>query len=104
MDADLCPYCDANLDESPPRHEQGYLYGLECSACPPDQRRSIVLPRSERVQEIDCPFCGDRKAPAEAHPDVLVVKELTYEVCTACGERCGVASARRLIDRSEATM
>jgi transcription elongation factor Elf1 len=104
MDAELCPACGADLDEVSPVHETGYLYGLECSRCPASTRRSIVLPRRERVSELTCPFCGDRKADAEHHPDVLVVKEMIYEVCTSCGERCGVFSARRLIDRSEMTM
>jgi len=104
MDQELCPACGADLDETPPRHERGFLYGLECSACPPGRRRSIILPRTERVAEIDCPFCGDRKVPADEHPDVLVVKELVYEVCEACGERCGVFSARRLVDRSQMAM
>jgi hypothetical protein len=104
MDADRCPACDVDLDEVPPEHEKGYLYGMECSRCPPQSRRSIVLPRTERVAELSCPFCGDRKAPADEHPDVLVVKEMIYEVCSSCGERCGVFSARRLIDRSAMTM
>jgi anaerobic selenocysteine-containing dehydrogenase len=42
--------------------------------------------------------CGAAIAPAEAHPDVLVVKEMTYEVCPACGARCGVAAVRKLRD------
>ena len=104
MDADLCPACGVDLDEVPPLRETGYLYGLECSRCPKETRRSIVMPRAQRVAELACPYCGDRKAPAEQHPDVLVVKEMVYEVCSACGERCGVFSARRLIDRSEMTM
>jgi hypothetical protein len=104
MDAELCPSCGVDLDEVPPRHETGFLYGLECSRCPRATRQSLVLPRASRVTELTCPFCGDRKAPAEKHPDVLVVKELVYEVCSSCGERCGVYSARRLIDRSDMTM
>jgi len=104
MGPDLCPNCDADLDENPPRLEKGYLYGIECARCPREVRRSLILPRAERVTELDCPICGDRKAPADHHPDVLVVKELVYEVCAVCGERCGVYSARRLIDRSEMTM
>ncbi|HSM94388.1 MAG TPA: hypothetical protein VLT47_16055 [Anaeromyxobacteraceae bacterium] len=104
MDEERCPACGVDLDEAPPDHETGYLYGIECSRCPPAQRRSVILPRKQRVTEIDCPICGDRKAPADQHPDVLVVKEMVYEVCSACGERCGVFSARRLIDRSEMTM
>jgi hypothetical protein len=104
MAEDRCPSCDVDLDEEPPRHETGYLYGLECRRCPPDRRRSLVLPRAARVSELTCPDCGDRKAPADESPDVLVVKELVYEVCVRCGERCGVFSARRLIDRSEMTM
>jgi hypothetical protein len=104
MAADLCPYCDADLDEAPPRHEKGYLYGIECGRCPPEARRRIVLPRAERVAELACPYCGDPKVAPDEHPDVLVVKEMVYEVCDRCGERCGVFSARRLIDRSEMTM
>lgn len=104
MDAELCPACGADLDEHPPDHETGYLYGMECARCPPAVRRSLILPRKERVAELACPICGDRKAPVDEHPDILVVKELVYEVCTVCGERCGVFSARRLIDRSEMTM
>jgi hypothetical protein len=104
MGEELCPGCGADLDESPPLHETGYLYGMECRRCPPATRRSIIMPRAARVAELSCPFCGDRKAPADDHPDVLVVKELVYEVCAKCGERCGVFSARRLVDRSEMTM
>jgi predicted RNA-binding Zn-ribbon protein involved in translation (DUF1610 family) len=104
MDDETCPSCGADLEATPPRHERGYLYGLECRSCPRESRRSVVLPRAERVAELACPFCGDRKSPAEQHPDVLVVKELVYEVCPACGERCGVFSARRLVDRSDMTM
>jgi hypothetical protein len=33
-----------------------------------------------------------------------VVKEMTYEVCAACGERNGVVLARRLRDVSGGTM
>lgn len=101
MSEERCPACDADLDEVPPLHERGFLYGLECSRCPAATRRSIVLPRRERVTELACPFCGDRKADVDHHPDVLVVKEMVYEVCASCGERCGVFSARRLIDRSD---
>ncbi len=43
-------------------------------------------------------------APADAHPDVLVVKEMTYEVCPACGQRCGVAAVRKVRDVSGGTM
>jgi hypothetical protein len=104
MGDELCPSCGVDLDEVPPRHERGYLYGMECSRCPKDRRRSLILPRSERVDELTCPLCGDRKAHPDEHPDVLVVKELVYEVCAACGERCGVYSARRLVDRSDMTL
>jgi hypothetical protein len=101
---EICQYCGANLDEVPPRLETGFAYGVECSACPPERRRSIVLVRPTRVAELACPGCGARLAPAEKHPDVLVVKELTYEVCAACGERCGVAAVRKLRDVSGGTM
>jgi len=102
--SEVCQYCGVDLDETPPGHEVGWLYGVECSRCPPSVRRSQVLARRERVSELTCPTCGVRLAPAEAHPDVLVVKEMTYEVCAACGERCGVAAVRRLRDVSSGTM
>ena len=102
--AEVCQYCGVDLEETPPGHEVGFLYGVECSRCPPGVRRSHVLARSERVAELTCPTCGVRLAPAEDHPDVLVVKEMTYEVCAACGERCGVASVRRLRDVSNGTI
>ena len=98
MASTICQYCGVDLDETPPREEVGYLYGLECSRCEPGRRRSLVLARKERVRELTCPTCGARVAPAEEHPDVLVVKEMTYEVCAACGERNGVVSVRRLRD------
>ena len=101
---DVCQYCGADLDEAPPAHERGYLYGVECSRCPPDRRRSQMLARPERVATLGCPDCGARIEPAESHPDVLVVKEMTYEVCSVCGERCGVASVRKLRDVSGGTM
>jgi predicted RNA-binding Zn-ribbon protein involved in translation (DUF1610 family) len=101
---DVCQYCGVDLDEVPPGSERGFLYGVECRRCPPDRRRSIVLARRERVAELRCPDCGARLAPAEEHPDVLVVKEVTYEVCAACGERCGVAAVRKLRDVSGGTM
>ncbi len=104
MASEVCQYCGVDLEETPPRSEIGYLYGVECSRCPPQVRRSLVLSRRERVASLACPTCGATIAPAEEHPDVLVVKEVTYEVCAACGERCGVASARRLRDVSGGTM
>lgn len=104
MASEICQYCGVDLDEHPPGREVGYLYGVECSRCPPEERRSQVLARRERVRELACPTCGVRIAPAEEHPDVLVVKEMTYEVCAACGERCGVVSVRRLRDVSGGTM
>lgn len=104
MATELCQYCGADLDAVPPRRETGFLYGVECSRCPPDRRRSIVLARAGRVAELECPGCGARLAPAEGHPDVLVVKEMTYEVCDACGERCGVAAVRKIRDDSGGTM
>jgi hypothetical protein len=102
--AEICQYCGVDLDATPPVQEVGWLYGVECSRCPPDVRRSQVLARRERVRELSCPSCGARLAPAEEHPDVLVVKEMTYEVCAACGERCGVARVRKLRDVGDATM
>jgi hypothetical protein len=91
---DICQYCGVDLEDVPPRLEQGWAYGIACSACPPGRRRTLVLARPERVAALECPDCGARLAPADGHPDVLVVKELTYEVCSACGERCGVAAVR----------
>jgi hypothetical protein len=95
---DVCQYCGVDLDEVPPAREVGYLYGVECRRCPPERRRAVMLARPVRVAELACPGCGARIAPAEDHPDVLVVKEMRYEVCAACGERCGVESIRKLRD------
>jgi len=95
---DVCQYCGADLDESPPVCEVGFLYGVECRRCPPATRRSQVLARPSRVEVLHCPDCGALFAPAEEDPDVLVVKEVTYEVCPACGEHCGVSSVRKLRD------
>jgi hypothetical protein len=100
----ICQYCGVDLDETPPTHEKGWLYGLECARCRPEVRRSIVLARRERVDALTCPTCGVEIAPADEHPDVLVVKEMTYEVCAACGERCGVAAMRKVRDVSNGTM
>jgi len=102
--SEICQYCGVNLDETPPVLEVGYLYGVECARCPPDLRRSLMLSRRERVSELACPTCGATLSPPEEHPDVLVVKEMTYEVCAACGERCGVVSARKLRDVGGGTM
>jgi hypothetical protein len=102
--SEICQYCGVNLDDTPPGRELGYLYGVECSRCPPAQRRSQMLARQERVAELTCPTCRARIAPADGHPDVLVVKEMTYEVCAACGERNGVVAVRRLRDVSGGTM
>jgi predicted RNA-binding Zn-ribbon protein involved in translation (DUF1610 family) len=99
-----CQYCGADLDERPPVAERGYLYGVECHRCEPGARRSQILARSELVTELACPDCGTAIAPAASHPDVLVVKEMTYEVCPACGERCGVASVRKIRDVSNGTI
>lgn len=104
MATQICQYCGVDLDDVPPSQEKGWLYGVECSACPPELRRSQVLARTARVAELVCPDCGTRLAPAERHPDVLVVKEMTYEVCAACGQRCGVAAVRKVRDVSGGTM
>jgi hypothetical protein len=94
----VCQYCGVDLEATPPGQEVGYLYGVECSRCPPGARRSLVLARNERVASLSCPLCHAPIAPAETHPDVLSVKEMTYEVCPACGERNGVVSVRKLRD------
>jgi hypothetical protein len=99
-----CQYCGADLERTPPLRETGILYGVECSRCPAGRRRSLVLARAAPVATLECPDCGAPIAPADGHPDVLVVKEMAYEVCPACGERCGVASVRKLRDVSGGTM
>lgn len=104
MATEICQYCGVDLDETPPERETGWLYGVECSRCPPGNRHSQVLARRERVDALTCPDCGARLSPAEHDPDVLVVKEIVYEVCSACGERCGVVSVRRVRDVSGGTM
>jgi hypothetical protein len=104
MATEICQYCGVDLDASPPGLEVGFLYGVECARCPPDRRRSQVLARPGLVTSLDCPGCGARLEPVDQHPDVLVIKEVTYEVCAACGERCGVARVRRLRDVSGGTM
>jgi hypothetical protein len=101
---DLCQYCGADLEASPPEREVGYLYGLECSRCPPAERRSQMLARREPVVELVCPGCRAVIAPADAHPDVLVIKEMTYDVCPSCRARCGVSAVRKLRDVSGGTM
>ncbi len=104
MATDICQYCGVDLEAFPPVQEVGYLYALACSSCPPERRQARILPRRERVSSLACPDCGAAISPAEQHADVLVVKELVYEVCAACGERNGVVSARRLRDVSGGTM
>lgn len=101
---DCCQYCGAELEPSRPVLERGFLYGVECSRCPPERRESHFLARENRALELRCPDCGAEIAPAEGHPDVLVVKELTYEVCPACGARCRVANVTKLRDVSGGTM
>jgi len=100
----VCQYCGVDLDETPPGEERGWLYGVECSRCPPATRTSIVLARTSKVAAIACPGCGVDLSPPEDHPDVLTIKEVVYEVCAACGERCGVARARRVKDLSDGSM
>jgi hypothetical protein len=104
MATEICQYCGVDLDETPPLQERGWLYGVECSRCPPERRRSQVLAREARAEALECPDCGASLAPAEGHPDVLVVKEMTYEVCAACGARCGVARVHKVRDVSNGTM
>jgi hypothetical protein len=104
MASQICQYCGVDLDDTPPLREVGFLYGVECARCRPEVRRSLVLARRERVRSLTCPTCGAELSPAEEHPDVLVVKEMTYEVCAACGERCGVAGVRKIRDVSNGTM
>ncbi len=101
---DVCQYCGADLDAHPPGQELGYLYGVECSRCPIDRRQSHMLARPEPAGELICPDCGAVLAPAEGHPDVLVIKEMTYDVCSECGARCGVSAVRKLRDVSHGTM
>ncbi len=100
----MCQYCGADLEATPPDRETGYLYGVECSRCPEATRQSHVLQRSHLVAELACPDCGARLAPADEHPDVLVIKEMTYDVCPACRARCGVFAVRKLRDVSGGTM
>jgi len=95
---ELCQYCGCDLEAEPPGSERGWLYGIECSRCPPGRRRSLVLARPAPVESLDCPDCGAAIAPAASHPDVLVVKEVVYELCPRCGARCGVASVRKVRD------
>jgi hypothetical protein len=102
--ADDCQYCGADLDASPPVREMGWLYGIECRRCPPGTGRSLVLSRPGPVETLECPDCGAVIAPAGSHPDVLVVKEMTFVVCPACGERCDVHAVRKLRDVSGGTM
>ena len=104
MATEICQYCGVDLDASPPRQEPGWLYGIECSACPAGERRSLVMARAAPAASLTCPDCGATLAPPLEHPDVLVVKEVVYEVCAACGERCGVARVRRVRDLSNGTM
>ncbi len=101
---DLCQYCGANLEGNDPELEVGYLYGVECSRCPEGKRHSHMLARASLVHELTCPDCGARLAPPDAHPDVLVIKQMTYELCPECGTRCGVAAVRKLRDVAHGTM
>ena len=98
MPEDVCQYCGCDLDARPPGRDTGFLYGVECSRCPPGRRQSHVLARPTRVDALTCPDCGATITPAEAHPDVLVVKEMVYDVCPDCGARCRVAGVRKLRD------
>jgi transcription elongation factor Elf1 len=102
--ADECQYCGADLEASTPLRETGWVYGIECRRCPPARRRSLVLHRPGPVESLECPDCGAVLAPAGSHEDVLVVKEMTFAVCPACGERCDVLAVRKLRDVSGGTM
>lgn len=102
--SDECQYCGADVDASPPVRETAWLYGIECRRCPAGRRRSLVLMRPARVEALECPDCGAVLAPADSHEDVLVVKEMTFVVCPACGERCDVHAVRKLRDVSGGTM
>ena len=104
MATQICQYCGLDLDEAPPLEERGWLYGVECARCAPERRTSVVLARPTRVAVLACPGCGADLSPPEAHPDVLTIKEIVYEVCAGCGERCGVARARRLKDIADGAM
>lgn len=104
MATEICQYCGVDLDAEPPGEERGWLYGVECSRCPPERRRALVLARPARVASLTCPDCGATLERPEEHPDVLVMKEIRYEVCAACGERCGVAGVRKLRDDANGTM
>ncbi|MBK9519996.1 MAG: hypothetical protein IPO09_22270 [Anaeromyxobacter sp.] len=98
MATECCQYCGVDLDEHPPGEERGVLYGVACSRCPPARRRTLMMARPAQVATLCCPDCGASIAPAGSHDDVLVVRELVYEVCSACGERCGVSRVRTLRD------
>jgi predicted RNA-binding Zn-ribbon protein involved in translation (DUF1610 family) len=63
-----------------------------------------MLARKDPVSELTCPDCGATISPVEGHPDVLVIKEMTYDLCPSCGERCGVAEVRKVRDVSGGTM
>jgi DNA-directed RNA polymerase subunit RPC12/RpoP len=102
--AQECQYCGKDVELAPPIHETGWLYGIECRRCPPGKRRSLVLARPGPVEALECPDCGAVLAPADSHEDVLVVKEMTFVVCPACGERCDVYAVRKLRDVSGGTM
>lgn len=98
MPADECQYCGCDLDARPPRSETGYLYAIECRRCPPGSRRTHMVSRPAPAESLTCPDCGATLAPPESDPSVLVIKELTYDVCPECGERCGVSAVRKLRD------
>ena len=102
--ADECQYCGVDLDSLPPVRETGWIYGIECRRCPPGRRRSLVLGRPGPVESLECPDCGAAIAPASSHPDVLVVKEMTFVVCPACRERCDVDAVRKIRDVSGGSM
>ena len=95
---DVCQYCGWELHGEEPEVDTGFLYGVECLDCPPGKRRSHMLARPTRVDSLTCPDCGVAIVSPESSPSVLVVKEMTYDVCPRCHERIGVSAVRKVKD------